>query len=690
VEEDADGQGQAAFWRAPWLSHFAVGWLAFVYLALGASPAHYWLDAGEITAAGAELGVMHPPGTPGLVPLLHLASLLPIGSIGFRMGLLSGAFAAAAVALLTVLMRRRACHWAVSAGAVLWIVAGLTFVRNARVVEIYALSAFLVVAFLCCFDSRAPQHRRTPLRLLGVAVAVWGAWCFGDLRLALVPTVVVLWVVALRRARPWAMWAPLTVVASSLIVLTIPLASAHGPVADWGNPQSLGAAWAHLQAEPIRAAFADEMLPNSSAAWIHNLDLAFSSLVQDLGPLGPVLTMAGLLLWARRPGDRQLLALIGVLIVAESFYVVGINPMGIGDRQTAIILGPLAALVVALNLQVWTREWKRARFAIIPIAWTAMILPAAAMSAGDGGTTRSWMPHAWSRDALAQLPPGALLLTQSDDLAAGLLAARTVEGARPDVVTVPAQHLHKAGPDHPGPREAQVWDVGKKGGSEAGRIVDVLTHPPKPPGAVAFELPGVGVFDQIPFKPKAGRPPLGLSTQVKDSTRAQSVAATFDRWEPQIESTQDGRRVARAIDLSLRGWIGKGTDDPNLLALAESSYLRVLENIDGDDVSTMLSLGAVHDATGRTDSAVQLTQRALELDPGRNAALLTMALYLSRDPNTQAQALEYAERAVALRPHRVENWRRLAQVSAAAGDTDRAQQAHDKANDLARRETSLR
>ena len=632
----------------------ALGWVSFAFLALGASPAHFWLDSGELSSAGAELGVMHPPGTPGLAPLLHLAGLLPLGSVGFRMGLVSCALAAGAIVLMASILRRRQAHWAIVWGAATWVLAGLTFVRSARVVEIYALAAFLTLAFVWGFDPRVDEPRRLRARLLGTMAAVVGVWSFGDLRLALVPIVVVSWAIGVRRAEPWARWAPLVVAASSLAVLTLPLASAHGPQADWGNPQTLGDLWAHLQAQPIRTAFADEILPASLAAWSLNTSDTFGRLVEDIGPFGPVLAVAAVILWSRRPGDRGLLGLLVVLIGVELFYAVGINPMGGRDRQTGITLGLLVALVIGINLHAWSSKLVRARWAVLPLAWVVLVLPAAAVSLDDGRTTRSWMPHAWTRGALAQLPPGALLLTQSDDLSAGVLAARTLEGARPDLVSVPAQHLHKGGPDAPAEREAQVWSAASHGGSERARIVDVLTHPPRPPAPVAVELPKVGVFRGIPFEPNRGRVPLGLSGRGRDRDydRAASLERSFSEWESRIESPRDALVFARAVDSTLRGWIGQGTSDANLLALAESTYLRVLADVAPDEPGAMLSLAAVHDATGRPASAIRLARKALELEPGRNGAMLSLALFLSRDPAGHGEARALAERAVALRPHR--------------------------------------
>ena len=72
--------------RLPW----TIGLVAFTWLAWGVSPAHYWLDSGELTAAGVELGVAHPPGIPGLIPIMHLATIVPMGSLGNRASIFSG------------------------------------------------------------------------------------------------------------------------------------------------------------------------------------------------------------------------------------------------------------------------------------------------------------------------------------------------------------------------------------------------------------------------------------------------------------------------------------------------------------------------------------------------------------------------------------------------------------------------
>jgi len=130
-------------------------------LALGviaASPEPYWLDSPEFTAAAATLGVPHPPGHPLYVMLAKPFTLLPIGSIAFRVSLASAVFGALAslalfeIALLFVAYAaprlRRPSQAVVSAATALTAsVAPGWWFQSVRA-EVYSLEAALV---LCAF-----------------------------------------------------------------------------------------------------------------------------------------------------------------------------------------------------------------------------------------------------------------------------------------------------------------------------------------------------------------------------------------------------------------------------------------------------------------------------------------------------------------------------------------------------------
>lgn len=657
----------------------AAWWISFAFLAAGSSPAHFWLDSGELGAAGAELGVMHPPGIPGLSLLLRASAVLPLGSLGFRMALVCCALGSTAVALLFLILRRHGAQPAVAWGAAAWVLLSWTFVRQARVVEVYTFGVLLLVAVLWGLDPACPAQERGRRRLLAAFAASWAAWCFGDLRLALVPLIAVVWVVDARRGRPWIRWAPLVVVTASLAALALPLSSARAPVTDWGDVDAWSRLWAHLNASSIRTAYADEILPASAAMWMHNLEAAMDRLADDLGPLGPALGLVCLLLLVARRGTKRPAGLALVWLAAvELFYVVGINPMGGADRQTGLPLVLVVALAVGVQLTAWVSRLPRLRWALLPLVWMVLLLPPALTSAADIRATRSWAPHEWTRSALAQLTPGALLLTQTDDLAAGVTSARVVEGARPDVVTAPAQHLYRSMPDRAGrdPRERSIWEAAAAESTEPARIeAAILAYQ----GAIAVENPGAGLLRPVSWWSAFGRVPLGiLGGGVSAATHPRVSAEQEAReWLPRMSSGQDRVRLAVALGNQARARlrIEGASAMPEVVATLET----VLRRVDPDHPSTLVALGAVLAGQGQLDRAIALTRRALDIEPARNAALINLALYLAEDPSTRDQAEKVARRATDLRPWRADAWHALGHVLEKAGDLEGAQQARDRA-----------
>lgn len=640
------------------------GWVAFAWAAIGASPSHAWLDAGELAAAGYELGVMHPPGMPGLAAIMRLASLVPIGTLGFRITLVSAAAAAVTVALVVALLERRQTPALAIWGAALWLLVGLTFVRQARVVEIYAPATAAFVFVLWAFDPAVPSEERLRHRLAGTFVATWAIWSFADLRLLFPPFLLAIWLAELLKRRPFARWAPLVVVTASVCVLALPLASARDPWSNWGDPHTLPLLVDHLLAQSIRAAYAEEMLPSSLGLWWTGLRGALGRWSEDLGPSGPALVAIALgWMWLRPPGeDRRIAAVLTWFVLGSLVYAAGINPMGGVDRQTGLLLAPLSALLVAYVAARTLRPWPRLCNAVLPVLWTILVVPAALTSADDVAVTRSWGPHAWTRGVLAQLPPGALLLSQSDDVSAGVTAARVLEGARPDLLVAPGQHL-----DRP-------WIVRRFGeraailaaqGDETSRIVAAIaTHD----AAVAIENPGSQVFAAVPFARSAGRLPLGAAGPGASETAApRRLIEDVEYWlvapegrkdDPRLPTPEDRRRLAVTLAEMARARVRTTGDVFGAIEILRLS----LDHVDPQHASAMVTLGSLLDRLGATPDAIAWTRRALELDPDRHTALLNLALYLSRDPATLPEALSIAEHAARLRPFKTDAQARVQEL----------------------------
>lgn len=660
-----------------------VGWIAWIVLVWAASPAHFWFDSGELSAAGHELGVMHPPGAPGFALLLRAAAAIPVGSLGFRGAAVSCGLAAASIVLLFDLLRRRGAPIWLAAGASAWVLGGWTFVREARVVEIYALGTLLSMLVLWGFDPALPAGARrsvvaTPARRsIGVFAAVWGAWAFGDLRLALVPAIVVAWLVAMVRGRPWARFAPLVVVFASAMALAVPLAAAREPASNWGDARTVGAWFDHVFARSIRTAFADDIWPSSWPMWRLNAAAFARQMGEDLGPLGSVALLVAVAVlvrvaWRDRP---QRVALVGVLWIAlvEVVYAIGINPMGIADRQTGMVLGPIAALVVGEAMRSVFATRPRVGWIVGPCVWMALVVPAAWRSASDAARTRSWGPHAWTRDALAQLPVGSLLLVQSDDLAAGTLAAKMLEGARPDVTVLVGQHLHRPihGVAHD-PRRLALQTAAAGALGERARVDAVIAAHA---GPVALESPGTGVFGNVAFWDAHGDWPLRIRDPAGRVPLPREAPAAVEAWLSRLPTDEDRKRLAVAIANDARARV-RFDHAP---AVAQDLLELVVRKVRPDHASAWVTLAALRHAQGDTARAIAMTRHALVLEPGRAAAMTNLALYLGLDPATFPEALDWAQAAIALRPNDPGGWERLADLRARAGDQEGAAAARDEA-----------
>lgn len=683
--------------ETPAMRHeLALAWIAFAFLAVAASPAHFWLDSGEIAAAGAALGVMHPTGVPGYMALLHLATALPIGSLGLRMAVVSSACMAGAIALLLAILRRRNAHWALLWVIGLWLPLGLTLARNGRVVEIYGFAALLLMASLWGFDPAVPEQQRLSRRCIGVFAAVIAAWGFGDLRLALVLPVVLAWIFAWRRAEPWARWAPLCVGMASAVVLTLPLASVREPMVDWGNPESWSSAWAHLQAKSIRDSYATRLAGMGPAAYLLHARLAAVRLVEDLGPFGLLLAVTALLFGLARPlslaaregegarpsahldDDHRLLRWLAWIVIVELGYAIAINPMGGRDRQTGLALALVAALALGLAVHRTTERRPPLRWVALPLLACALWIPAGFESLADARVTRSWAPHEWTREVLARTPTDALVLSQSDDLSGGITAAQALEGARPDLVAVAAQHLYREPSEwqRATARRAAIWDAAAEaeGSSDLARIIAVLQ---RWRGAVVLESPSTSVLSGVSL-PGIGEPPIWIAELPIPADALPPAAerdtdplrAAVDRWDARLTNPVDRERLADALALWIAGEHARAPESPVRWLQAERGYALILAEVAAEHPRSLLGLGAARDRFGHTDEAIALTRRALELDPERPTALGNLAFYLARNPATLPEARELAELAVELAADQRGLWTRLLLICQAQADHD--------------------
>jgi hypothetical protein len=407
------------------------GWiigLAAALFALLAAPGLTWLDAGELGAAAAELGVAHPPGF-ALFALIHkgVMLLLPLGDVAFRGNLASGALGAVAVGAtvqtaLTLGARPRS---AMLGGALLAL--SPLFILHAATIEVYTGAAAWtgLVAWALARAARDQDARWAVAVAFGVGLALGH---HAELRL---------FVVLLVPAAIWRGWAhrraalaaAVAGLSGALVALYLPLRAASMPWRNWGDPVTAERLWNHLMGTRIRLAYAEQ--------FGHFDPDAFATFGGQLWSAAPALVLVGLVglvLAVRKPGGWWL----PLVWAVDVLYAAALNPMGLKDLQNGV--PGLLALAVGAGL-AFDRLPRRAA------------LPVGALAVGLSlwiGGGRVLAPHGdrglpLVLDAIADgAPPEALVAVASDSYAAGLAFRQVVEGDRPDLAVLVRQHAWDA------------------------------------------------------------------------------------------------------------------------------------------------------------------------------------------------------------------------------------------------------
>ncbi|NOY93156.1 MAG: DUF2723 domain-containing protein, partial [Deltaproteobacteria bacterium] len=551
-------------------------------------------DAAELGAAAQLLGVPHPTGFPLDVLLLRLGAYLPLGAISFRQNLLVALISASCVALLAELTRRvsRRLGADVASARVGGVLAAValgswaTFLGTGLSVEVYSTALALVL--LGALElSRARPRVVVIGALVGLSLAA-----HVSARVGLAPLLLVaLLGRGTRRLGPRCGLTVGVTLGLGALIVYLPLASLANPALDWGDPETLGRLWGHLDAERIRTAYAGAMLGVDGAA--------MGRFLAQLAELGLFLIPASVgwlgLLRVRR---RAALLLAGVFVL-DLAYACFINPMGIADRQVGHLAGACLCLAAGLGVAALLARLaarpssRRLGLALATSLAVLAVLAAPAGLAQDGSAESELLG---SGSSLMDLPPRAVFVCHSDDVCAGALFARYAEWSRPDLSVVVAQHL---------------WEPAERRrlGSRFPRIVALGQRRPMT-GSARGQLAA-----QVEAWLSRSSAPVFFEAAPEGAPSAMFVASRV----PPFLCRADGPYVAfpperalSALDVMLAARLGSVSPTQHL---ARGAYARA---------AGRLGKGLL--AAQASELSVRAFERAVALDPGRAAGFTNLGV----------------------------------------------------------------
>lgn len=469
----------------PILAALIHGAVTFLVLVLFVDAWPYWKDAGQLMAAYGTGGLPHPTGFPLVASLGRLASLLPLGSMAFRINLLSAGCAALTSTVLFALVSwlytacRRGVHapkrpadeppawvWILAWGAAWAFLAARTVWFHSLAAEVYLPSAAMSVGIIAIamrsLVLEADPHRDRTLRLLALLAGLASglhvtAFAAGIGALGLVA-------LAVRRSSPEptvggvsgpdALAVPSSarvpagqlsflLAAGLLIQWYLPLRAWSGPWTKFADASDLNGWLGYATGRTIRSAFQGEIGAGGSVTtFAENAALYGTQMVEQAGP-ALLLAVLGLLTLVRRSPMAGLLA--AAAWGGDLLFTVVINPMGQKDFQTGVLSLFVIFLAAALGLARLVELLPPRRLLRLSVAGAVaaglMVVPGMSFPGAHRSLGANGLPYRYGLAVLRPLPPGSLVLTTLDDASGLLLYQQLIENRRRDSLNLVVQNL---------------------------------------------------------------------------------------------------------------------------------------------------------------------------------------------------------------------------------------------------------
>ena len=404
----------------------ATGIAALVVYGMTLCPTVYVEGSGELIGAAYGLGTAHPTGYPLFCLSSRLIALaLPWVSPALAINAASALFAAACCGALAGLLYGRGVRPVVALAAALALAFSRTFWSQAVIAEVYGLALLLVVLVLAqalrACESKEPRQ----VLLLG--------WLMGlGLTAHLMQVLVWPGVVAVLAWRWPALWRQPLLLAQGVLaalggyslVAYLPLRNGRGAGFHWGPLDDLASLWQHLSGALYRSSFfslpLEGMLLNAQRWLVQAADEFHFVLV-------PLVVWGGWATWRR---DRSAFVLVGGAIACNLIAALNYHrdPNGLPVFYLLSVVG--LAVWLGMGLDALARRVRPAMSIPISALVVALVLVS---HYEESDRSENWVADRYGRDLLADLPEGAILITEGDDAAFVLDYLVRIEGLRPDV-----------------------------------------------------------------------------------------------------------------------------------------------------------------------------------------------------------------------------------------------------------------
>jgi hypothetical protein len=411
---------------------FVLGLACFSIYLWTLCPTVYLGDSGELTAAAHGLGIPHSSGYPLYALIGKIFCLIPVGSIGFRMNLMSAVLCALTVALVHDLLFRMTGSGIASFGSAAFLGFTSLFWSQAVSAEVYAFHILFVVILIRIVWAWDKNPEPDRLMLLAFVSGL----SFGNHLQTIMLAPAILFIVlfhergAFFRPKSLLVLSVLFIAALS-VYLYFPLRTEAGASITWGDPNTWERFLGHVTAKTHRSGYILNM------STVQYLDRAWQSTVNLLRDFGVTLFFScwG---WVKIRSARWRVFCL-LLVVFDFTYTVFLNTVSLKitpfNISTAVVLTLLMGLGIAdfmnrirnsSRLGPSVKRGVSGVFCLIPVMPLVFNLGLCDQSGNYTG-------YEHAVNVLRTAPKGSVLLIDGDNNVFPVIYARVCEGIGKDL-----------------------------------------------------------------------------------------------------------------------------------------------------------------------------------------------------------------------------------------------------------------
>lgn len=414
-------------------------------------------DSGELVTAAYTLGIPHPSGYPLFVLLGKLFTFIPLGTIAWRVNLMSAFFGALAAAVLYLICERTTKNKIVAFSSSLMLAFSSIYWSQSLITEVYSLNIFFVA--LLIYLALLYQESRQAKYLFWFALMYGISLTNHTMNILLAPAFAAFFI-----AVDWKILKKIRLLAAMILFFAaglavyfyIPYRAFQLPIFNWGPITTWHDVWAHIS----RAQYGD-FAPLSNEYSKIGLVLSFIfEIYQQFYLPTLVLSLGGVIyLWFK---NRPLAILTGGIFFLNSLGIIFLRKFGWGinvDFTYRVYYLPAFMMIIfwfantiTLGFSELKRHLKNRRsskiFAFV-IYFLVLSLPLSFLVTNYRAEDLSdfWFNYDYTRNLLNSLEPNSIYYfaydgsLQGDTELFSLIYFKDVEGLRPDVSIVTEQQF---------------------------------------------------------------------------------------------------------------------------------------------------------------------------------------------------------------------------------------------------------